>query len=107
MTDVHHAVLRCHRCGNDAPHEVRYAGRLFLGTRCERCRFQVDAADPHRYFVDLRHRVTTKPVRMLRRLCDNPARFMLTLPGAAASKPFKLLHELASVFLAAHPEQRR
>lgn len=97
MSDLLEAVLRCHRCGADARHEIRYAGRLIVGTRCAACGHELDAGDLRRYLADLRHRAATKPARMLRRLRENPAEFILTAPGAAVSKPLKVLHEVATV----------
>lgn len=102
MTDLHHTVLRCHRCAADTPHQIRYAGRLIAATRCDVCGRAVDSADLRRYLADLRHRVATKPSRMLRRLRHDPVEFALTLPGAVASKPIRVLQEVATVVRTEH-----
>ena len=100
MREPHHAVLACHQCQRETVHEVHYAGRLLLGITCTTCRRAVGAADLNRYLLDLGHRAATKPGRMLRRLRRDPAEFVRTLPRAAASKPLRLMHEVAELLRA-------
>lgn len=104
MPDVYLSELRCHRCAADTPHRVRYAGRLIAATRCDVCGHVVAYAAWGRYVADLRHRATTKPGRMLRRLRQNPVSFVLALPGAIVSKPLRVLSEVATVVTHRKPE---
>ncbi|GAA4705520.1 hypothetical protein [Phytohabitans rumicis] len=105
MTDLHLTTLTCLRCTTETPHELRYAGRLLVASRCNACGHEMTTADPHRYLLDLGHRAASKPRRMLRRLRRDPGAFLWTLPAAIAVKPVKLARELAIVVRVT--EQRR
>ena len=100
MLDLFESTLRCQRCAAETRHEMRYAGRLLVSSRCTACGFEVNTADLHRYMEDLIHRVVTKPRRMIRRLRRDPGTFIRTLPGATAAKPLKLAKELAAILQA-------
>lgn len=94
---VEQAVLRCSSCGQEAEHELRYAGRLVAATRCAACGHVVrheqrDLAAT--YLRDLEHRLTTKPARLLRQASTDPARFLSSLPASLARQPVKLAQEL-------------
>ncbi|MGP3915931.1 hypothetical protein [Nonomuraea sp. 10N515B] len=97
MFDVHRAVLTCQWCAADTLHEIRYLGRLLAGVRCTKCDTEISQADPGRYLGDLRHRLVTKPRRLLRRLVHDPGEFVRTQPVAALIKPLKMMRELAAV----------
>ena len=49
------------------------------------------------YLRDLEHRLLTKPQRTLRRALQDPVEFVVTLPGALARQPVKLVRELRSL----------
>jgi hypothetical protein len=97
MHNIHRAVLTCGHCGADAVHEITYAGRLLAATRCTRCCHTIRAAIARDYLRDLKHRIGTKPIRMLRRARRDPVRYACSLPRSVATKPIKLLEELRSV----------
>lgn len=100
MHDVHHAVLACEWCAADTLHEIRYLGRLLAGVRCTECDVEISQADPNRYLGDLRHRLATKPRRLLRRLVRDPGEFVRTQPVAALAKPLRMMRELVAVIRA-------
>jgi hypothetical protein len=97
MHNVHRAILTCGHCGADATHEVTYAGRLLASIRCTRCGHTLRPAIARDYLRDLKHRIGTKPIRMLRRARRNPAQFACSLPRSVATKPIKLLEEFRTV----------
>jgi hypothetical protein len=94
---VEHATLLCESCGQQTSHRLSYAGRLLVVTECERCHHTVERDIRRRYLADLRQRVATKPIRMLRRFRKHPLDFATSLPRTALRKPRELIEEVRLV----------
>lgn len=97
MSEVEHADLTCSRCGVEGEHELRYTGRLLHSTVCRTCGFEVrheQHAAIAAYARDLEHRLTSKPVRLLRRARRDPLNVARTLPADLVRQPRKFVHEL-------------
>lgn len=91
------ATLTCSRCGEEAPHDLRYAGRIVASTRCHNCGYTMrhDVGDLRAaYADDLKQRLTTKPIRMFRRMSRHPIGYTLHIPGSLLAKPKRLLDEV-------------
>ncbi|MEU3271865.1 hypothetical protein ABZ639_13525 [Saccharomonospora sp. NPDC006951] len=101
MGTVEHATLSCHHCGEETDHELAYAGRLLVVTTCTRCGNSIERDVRRRYVADLRHRMTSKPGRMLRRFRRHPVGFASSLPRTTVLKPWELLEEVRLVWGAA------
>jgi hypothetical protein len=95
---VEHAVLLCQSCGEEADHRLSYAGRLLVVTECQRCGHTIERDVRGRYLADLRQRVATKPVRMLRRFFRHPVGFTSSLPASTVRKPSELFDEIRLVW---------
>ncbi|MCS6712259.1 hypothetical protein JSY14_09600 [Brachybacterium sp. EF45031] len=91
------SYLRCTVCERETDHVVVYAGRFVSEIVCTTCgaRTRLDVSEA--YLPDLRHRISTKPVRLLRRLRQDPAELASTLPSRTLSKPWRMLQELRAV----------
>lgn len=98
MSASEHAVLLCRNCGEETDHRLSYAGRLLVVTECETCGHTIERDVRTRYLADLRQRVATKPVRMLRRFVRHPLGFTGSLPRTTVRKPSELLDELRLVW---------
>ena len=93
-------VLTCVACAQEVPHELTVVGRLLQSTRCTACGHVVRHEQRDlmtAYLRDLEHRLLTKPQRTLRRALQDPVEFVVTLPGALARQPVKLVRELRSL----------
>ncbi|PXY27250.1 hypothetical protein [Prauserella muralis] len=106
MGVVERATLLCHHCGEETPHELAYAGRLLVVTTCTRCGTSIERDVRRRYLADLRHRMTSKPGRMLRRFRRHPVSFAGSLPRTTVLKPWELLEEVRLVWSAAADARR-
>lgn len=98
MSTRENAVLLCQNCGEEADHELAYAGRLLVATECRACGHTTERDVRGRYLADLRQRVATKPFRMLRRFVRHPLGFTRTLPHTTLRKPSELLEEVRLVW---------
>ncbi|MQA10614.1 MAG: hypothetical protein GEU98_19085 [Pseudonocardiaceae bacterium] len=107
MGAVEQVTLTCQRCGADSTHELAYAGRLLVTSTCTECGHTIERDVRDRYVADLRHRVASKPRRMLRRFRRHPVSYACSLPRAVASKPLDVLSELRLVLRAASDVQRK
>ncbi|MFC4000795.1 hypothetical protein ACFS2C_12060 [Prauserella oleivorans] len=107
MGTVEYATLACHDCGLETQHQLAYAGRLLVVTTCTRCGNSIERDVRERYLRDLRHRVTSKPGRMLRRFRRHPVSFAGSLPRTTVLKPWELLDEIRLVWTAAADARRR
>lgn len=93
-------VLTCVSCGEEVPHELVVVGRLLQSTRCSACGHVVRHEQRDlmaAYLRDLEHRLLTKPQRTARRAVADPLGFAVSLPGALARQPVKLVQEIRSV----------
>jgi hypothetical protein len=106
MAELTHTELRCVRCGVPTEHELAYAGRLLVTSRCLRCGEQIARDVRRRYVADLGGRIRSKPRRIVRRLRRHPVGFTATLPRTAALKPFRVLDEVRLVLAAANRAHR-
>ncbi|MEU6643841.1 hypothetical protein ABZ863_14985 [Saccharomonospora sp. NPDC046836] len=106
MGTVEHAMLVCHDCGQETRHELAYAGRLLVVTTCTRCGNSIERDVRSQYLRDLRHRMVSKPGRMLRRLRRHPVGFASSLPRTTVVKPWELLEEIRLVWGAAAGARR-
>ncbi|WP_243658879.1 hypothetical protein [Tamaricihabitans halophyticus] len=88
-------------------HELAYAGRLLVSSTCQECGHTIERDVRDQYVADLRHRMASKPRRMLRRFRRRPWSYAWSLPKAAAAKPLGVLRELRLVARAASDVQRR
>lgn len=104
---VEQVTLTCQRCGANATHELAYAGRLLVSSTCTACGHTIERDVRDRYVADLRHRVASKPRRMLRRFRRHPLSYACSLPRAVAAKPLGVLAELRLVVRAAADVQRK
>jgi hypothetical protein len=95
-----HTTLLCHNCGQEASHQLAYAGRLLVATTCAHCGYSVKHDIRCRYLADLRQRVVTKPGRMLRRFRRHPVSFVSSLPHKTLLKPWELAEEIRLVWSA-------
>lgn len=93
-----HAVLLCQNCGEETDHCLAYAGRLLVVTECRHCGHTIERDVRGRYLADLRQRVSTKPIRMLRRFVRHPLGFAGSLPRTTVRKPSELLDEVRLVW---------
>lgn len=92
------SYLRCTACETVSDHVVVYAGRLATQVRCENCGAVTTLDVFDQYLPDLRHRISTKPSRLLRRLRMNPVELIRSLPQHAATKPLKLASEVRAAW---------
>jgi hypothetical protein len=99
--NIEYTKLICANCREETRHELLYAGRLLVVTRCTHCGNGIERDVRRRYLADLRQRVTSKPVRMLRRFRKHPVGFTSSLPRTTARKPLELLEEVRLVWGAA------
>lgn len=106
MAELTRTELRCVRCGVPTEHELAYAGRLLVTTRCTRCGERIARDVRRRYLADLGGRIRSKPRRIARRLRRHPVGFTATLPRTAALKPFRVLGEVRLVLGAANQAHR-
>lgn len=107
MGNTEYAKLTCTTCGEETRHELLYAGRLLVVTRCTQCGTAIERDVRRRYLADLRQRVVSKPARMLRRFRKHPVGFTSSLPRTTIRKPLELLEEVRLVWGAAAGERRR
>ena len=98
MSAVENAVLLCQSCGEETDHRLAYAGRLLVVTECGHCGHTIERDVRARYLADLKQRVATKPVRMLRRFVRHPVGFASSLPRTTMRKPSELLEEVRLVW---------
>jgi ribosomal protein S27AE len=101
------ADLHCPRCGTVTAHELAYAGRLLVRSRCTRCGRVLERDVRRRYATDLVDRIATKPRRIARRLARHPVAFTAGLPRTTAVKPLRIVDELRLVLGAAARVRRR
>ncbi|MBX6370878.1 MAG: hypothetical protein IRZ02_01295 [Acidothermus sp.] len=97
---VYLAELSCGRCAEPSLHELRYAGRILVASRCTNCGATLRRADPAlwiEYLEDLLQRVRTKPRRMATRALRNPRRFFSELPKSMLTKPVHLAEEFRTL----------
>lgn len=91
------ATLTCSNCGQNAPHELHYVGRLIAFTRCQNCGYTINHEQHDlraAYLEDLEKRLMSKPRRMLRRISRHPLAYTVGLPKAVLGKPRKLYEEM-------------
>lgn len=91
-------ILSCHNCGEETDHHLAYAGRLFVASECQHCGHVIERDVRSRYLADLRQRVATKPIRMLRRFVRHPLIFTTQLPRTTIRKPSAILDEVCLVW---------
>ena len=106
MPDLARSELSCVRCGVPTEHELAYAGRLLVTTRCTRCGRVIARDVRRRYAADLVDRIRSKPRRIVRRLRRHPVTFTAGLPRTAAAKPLRVLDEVRLVLDAADRARR-
>lgn len=104
---VEQVTLTCNSCGQNATHELAYAGRLLVSSTCTACGHAIERDVRERYVADLRHRVASKPRRMLRRFRRHPLSYVCSIPRAVATKPLEVLAELRLVARTAADVQRK
>jgi uncharacterized Zn finger protein len=92
------AILLCPNCGEETTHRLAYAGRLLVRSECRHCGHTMQRDVRSRYLADLRQRVASKPVRMLRRFVRHPLEFASSLPRTTVRKPSALLDEVRLVW---------
>jgi hypothetical protein len=107
VPETYRAELMCSACGECSIHELDYAGRLLVSSRCTSCGHVMERDVRHGYAGDLRQRVVSKPARMLRRFRRHPLSYTLALPGSIAAKPIRMLDELQRVLLPAVERRQR
>lgn len=100
---VEESFLRCTVCEQDAEHVVVYAGRFVSEIQCTGCGAITRLDVSHEYLPDLRQRITSKPVRLWRRLRRDPAELASSLPGRTLTKPLRMLGELRAVHRSRRP----
>jgi uncharacterized C2H2 Zn-finger protein len=101
------ANLHCPRCGAVTGHELAYAGRLLVRSRCTRCGRVLERDVRRCYVVDLAGRIASKPRRIVRRLARHPVAFTAGLPRTTVTKPLRIVDELRLVLGAASRVRRR
>lgn len=101
MPDLARSELDCVRCGLPPEHELSYAGRLLVISRCTRCNRVIARDVRRRHAADLVDRIRSKPRRIVRRLRRHPVTFTAGLPRTTAAKPLRVLDEVRLVLDAA------
>ncbi|QUH04128.1 hypothetical protein HUO13_27975 [Saccharopolyspora erythraea] len=104
MSNIERASLLCRNCGEEAPHELTYAGNVLACTTCCNCGFASRRDVSRQYVKDLERRVRAKPRRMLRRFRRHPVAYSLSVVRGLATKPVDMWGEIN---LAAHSRTRR
>ncbi len=99
--------LRCARCAATTEHELAYAGRLLVTSRCTRCGEQIVRDVRREYVADLGDRIRSKPRRIVRRLRRHPVTFSAGLPRTVVAKPLRVFDEVRLVLGAAARVRRR
>ena len=97
---VERTELMCSHCGRDTVQEAAYAGRVLTHITCTVCGTVVHYQGgglKAKYIGDLQQRIRSKPRRLLHRAVKHPIRFLVSLPGAIARQPIKLLREVKTV----------
>lgn len=92
--------LACAQCGSTQRHELHYAGRLLVSSRCVACGEMLRRSDSElwiAYLKDLAQRAQTKPRRMITRIAHEPMRFLSELPFAVLAKPIRLAREIRTL----------
>jgi PHP family Zn ribbon phosphoesterase len=107
VADLARTELRCARCAALTDHELAYAGRLLVTSRCTRCGEMFARDVRRRYVADLGGRMRSKPRRIVHRLRRHPVAFAATLPHAVIAKPLRVLDEVRLVLGAAARARRR
>lgn len=94
---VQESFLRCTSCGQDAGHEVVYAGRFVTQIECSHCGARTSLDVSEDYLPDLRERISSKPRRLASVFRDHPVSATTSMPGRLLSKPLRMLEELRTV----------
>lgn len=97
MVRIYRSILRCPGCGRCAVHELTYAGRMFVSSRCGSCGYAFECDVLPLYFDDLVRRVASKPASMVRGFRQHPLSYLCGLPVLAITKPVGVLDELRRV----------
>jgi hypothetical protein len=95
MSNVERAGLLCRKCGEEAAHELTYAGNLLASTTCCNCGHTSHRDVSKQYMKDLERRVRAKPRRMLRRFRRHPVAYSVYVVRQLATKPFDMWSEVA------------
>lgn len=96
--------LFCPECEEETLHEVTYAGKYLQLIRCTACDRSLEVrkdALVGQYLADLYKRISTKPSRISEEMRQDLWKFVLSFPKRAATKPVRILREIADVV---HPE---
>jgi hypothetical protein len=104
MSNVERASLLCRNCGEEAPHELAYAGNILACAKCCNCGYAAERDVSKQYLRDLERRLRDKPRRMLRRFRRHPVAYSLLVVKQLATKPVHMWEEAS---LAAHSRSRR
>lgn len=104
MRNIERASLLCRKCGEEATHELTYAGNLLAHTTCCNCGHASHRDVSKRYARDLERRVRAKPRRMLRSFRRHPLAYSLTVVRGLTTKPVDIWHEIN---LATHGKSKR
>lgn len=100
MNGHYTGVLTCDNCGQDAVHELEYAGRLLVRTVCTVCGHATRRDEDDlwsAYIHDVEQRVASKPLRMWRRFRRHPLEYGRGLPASVLAKPLRMLREVRLV----------
>ena len=92
---VQESYLRCTACEQESEHQVVYAGRFVSEIQCAAVT-RLDVSED--YLPDLRHRISSKPGRLARRLRSDPGELAASLPVRTVSKPVRMLQEFRAVW---------
>jgi hypothetical protein len=103
VSNIERASLLCRNCGEEALHELAYAGNILARTTCCNCGFASHRDVSRQYLRDLERRLRDKPRRMLRRFRRHPVAYSLYVVRHLATKPVSMLEEVS---LAAHSRTR-
>jgi hypothetical protein len=93
-------VLSCARCGLESFHQISYVGIMLVEAQCATCGLTTGINHDllyHTYLREFESRVRSKPRRVLKAATRSPKQFMLHLPIAVLTKPYKLGEELTSL----------
>lgn len=90
--------LMCQNCGRQTSHELHYVGSSLHEIRCLQC--SAETWGHHHpvagYVGEMRGRIVTKPLRVLREMTTDPATLRSLLPRVA-TKPVRVASELIEI----------
>lgn len=93
--------LHCAHCASETLHELVYAGRLLVSSKCKKCGTQVkhESNDLRfQYIKDLENRIATKPLRLWRQFWRSPATLLKSLPRKTLQQPKKIWDEITRLW---------